>query len=309
MKDRTDHSTPTPAPRADAILREGLRLLALGRQDEAVVNIGRAAQLCAGADDPDETLSHMLQAARHWRPPAAPLRSRTLIAAGADVAVSPPGPADCCAVVFLSKPRGIMAPYEIVDAELARRGIAALYLYDTTQRGFGRGVASVGGGLAGMHGFIRDHLNATRPRHVFTIGASVTGCAAAATALHLRLQACLLLSPVVAISAGFRGQWGDRRRAHSARQAEEELGAYVDLHSWYRDTVHRPLMRVHYGAWNRIDRLQARTMRGFENTELRPIDELAAHNCLWHGLAKGWFADAIGRMAGSETAPEGAALS
>ena len=52
MKDRTDHSAPAAGPRADAILREGLRLLALGRQDEAAANIGRAAQLCAGADAP-----------------------------------------------------------------------------------------------------------------------------------------------------------------------------------------------------------------------------------------------------------------
>lgn len=297
--------TLTPEQQQRLRLVRGVRLKAAGDFDGAALVLDQFRQEMPpgpdGAPALSQDVAEIVRVLENWSPPPAPLRPMLRPETTADVMQSAHGPSSALAVVFLIARDGLMVPIELIDAELARRGVTALYLHDRRRWGFAMGVRSIGPDYVAMMDFIRLRAEEVGARRLVTIGASITGCAAVAAALHLKADAGLLFSPVVASSSTFRSGGTDTRRQEIASQIERSIGERMDVNSWYAELPHRPRMDIFYGQANANDTQQAGVMRDFDGVTCHPLPKRQLHNVLWHAYADGWIGDVMDRTFGQAT--------
>ncbi len=242
---------------------------------------------------PSRALS-MLRTARRYRPPAH-LKRAVLGTWQGEVAESPPGDGSALALVFCHRPGYMMVPTQLIEVELAARGIEAIYLSDKSQHGFGLGMDAFAGGLEGTHDALARMVAARAPRRLLTIGASISGCMAVSTAIVLKADAALTLSPVLASSRAVREDIPRLRQADISEAVEARIGRLLDIDQWYDRYPHRPKVFVHYSVHRIVDRAQAEMASVLPNVRLRPIDSFKGHSTPWDSFARDWFGRAVDR--------------
>ncbi len=292
-----------PAPEDPKVfLYRAARFLALGAEQRSTEAYAQARAI-APKDDAGNPVftgeaAEIDAMLANWRPPALLRRPIMRPNPPSDVMESPKGDAPVLVVVFLVTGTWLLVPLELIDAELAGRGVTTLYLNDRRRMGFALGVHSLGEGHERMMAYIRERAEALGAERLVTLGISITGCVTLAAALHLRASSCLLFSPVVASSAAFRARYRDGRRQDLTAEVESRVGRMMDAQYWYETTSHRPAVDIYFGTGHRNDIQQAESLRDYEGVSLHPIEGFTPHNPLWDAYAKGWIGPALDRALG-----------